>query len=187
MTAWWNALSVEEQLYLGAALLASGVLVVQLILNLIGAGHMDDLPDIGDAAHGSGLGVFSVRSIAAFFAGFGWLGLIFRQHGAATPLAAGAGAICGLLLMAGTVYLMRSLARLQESGTLDYANAVGAIGTVYVTIPPDRAPGGQVEVLFQGRTVFADARTDDDASLKPGTKVRIIDRMGETTFLVESA
>ncbi|MBE2214008.1 MAG: NfeD family protein [Opitutaceae bacterium] len=187
MIAWWNALPLEEQLYLGSALLASGVLVVQLLMNLIGAGHIDDIPDIGDGMHGSGLGVFSVRSIAAFFAGFGWVGLIFRQNGASMPIAASIGALSGVLLMGGTIYLMRSMIGLQDSGTLNYANAVGSIGTVYVTIPPGRAAGGQVEVTLQGRVVFADARTNATTALKPGDKVRIVDRLGETTFVVEPA
>jgi len=187
MITWWNSLPLEEQLFLGAALLASGVLVVQLLMNLVGAGHIDDMPDVGDGGHGSGLGVFSVRSIAAFFAGFGWVGLIFSQNGAALPIAASVGSLTGVLLMAGTIYVMRSMVGLQDSGTLNYGNAVGSIGTVYVTIPPARAPGGQVEVALQGRVIFADARTDATGPLKPGDKVRIVDRFGDTTFLVEPA
>jgi hypothetical protein len=187
MMTWWNSLSLEEQLYLGAALLSSGVLVVQLLMNLIGAGHIDDVPDIGDGMHGSGLGVFSVRSIAAFFAGFGWVGLIFRQSGSSMPIAASIGTMSGVLLMGGTIYLMRSMVGLQDSGTLHYANAVGSIGTVYVTIPSGRAPGGQIELTLQGRVIFADARTNADSALKPGDKVRIVDRLGETTYIVEAA
>jgi hypothetical protein len=187
MTVWWNSLSLEEQIYLGAALMASGVLVVQLLINLIGAGHIDDLPEIGDGTHGSGLGVFSVRSIAAFFAGFGWVGLIFRQHGASMPLAASIGALSGVVLMGGAIYLMRSMIGLRDSGTLNYANGVGSVATVYVTIPPHRGAGGQIEVTIQGRVVFADARTSSAEALKPGLKVKVVDRLGETTFLVEPA
>ena len=187
MITWWNSLPLEEQFFLGAALLASGVLVVQLLMNLIGAGHIDDVPDIGDAGHGSGLGVFSVRSIAAFFAGLGWVGLIFLRNGAGMPIAMSVGALSGVLLMGGSIYMMRTMVGLQDSGTLNYANAVGSIGTIYVTVPPARAAGGQVEVVLQGRVVFADARTDSTSALKPGDKVRIVDRFGETTFLVEPA
>lgn len=185
MIAWWNALSFEEQLYLGAALLASGVLIVQLVLNLLGAGVIDDMPDTGDAGHGSGSGIFSVRTIAAFFAGMGWIGVIFLRHGSGSLLAAALGSLTGLALMAGTIYVMRSFAKMQDSGTLNYANAVGSVGKVYVTIPQARGPGGQIEVVFQSRTVFAEACTDAAIDLKPGARVRIVGVDGGNAFLVE--
>ncbi len=185
MIAWWTALSFEEQLYLGAALLASAVLILQLLLSLLGAGVIDDMPEAGDGTHGSGTGIFSVRTIAAFFAGLGWVGVIFLRGGGSSVLAASLGSITGLGLMAGTIYVMRSFSKLQDSGTLSYANAIGSVGTVYVTIPPARGPGGQVEVMFQSRTVFAEARCDAPGGLKTGAKVRIVALDGPTTFLVE--
>ncbi len=185
MTAWWNALSFEEQLYLGAALLASGVLIVQLVLNLLGAGVIDDMPDAGDASHGSGSGIFSVRTIAAFFAGLGWVGVILLRQGGGSILAAAAGTITGLALMAGTIFVMRSFVKMQDSGTLNYANAVGSVGKVYVTVPQLRGPGGQIEVVFQSRTVFAEACTDATSDIRPGARVRILGVDGSNAFLVE--
>lgn len=184
MTAWLTGLSFEEQLYLSAALLASLVLIAQLVLTLLGAGVIDDLPDGVDDPHSSGTGIFSIRTIAAFFAGLGWTGIIILRHGGSSILAATLGAITGIALMTATILLMRSFSRLQDSGTLNYANAIGSIGTVYVTIPPARGPGGQVEVVFQSRTVFAEARCDVEGGLKTGTKVRIESLDGPTTFIV---
>jgi len=185
MTAWWTALSFEEQLYMGAALLASGVLIVQLLLSLLGAGVIDDMPDAGDGGHGSGTGIFSVRTIAAFFAGLGWVGVIFLRQGSSSFLAASLGSITGVGLMAGTIYIMRSFSKMQDSGTLNYANAIGSVAKVYVTIPPARGPGGQIEVVFQSRTVFAEAYSDAPGGLKPGARVRIVGLDSPTSFLVE--
>lgn len=185
MTAWWNSLSFEEQLYMGVALVSSGVLIIQLLLNLLGAGVIDDMPDSGDMSHGSGTGVFSVRTIAAFFAGLGWVGVIFLRQGSSSVLAASLGSITGLALMAGTIYVMRSFSKMQDSGTLNYANAIGSTAKVYVTIPPARGPGGQIEVVFQSRTVFAEAYADAPGGIKPGTRVRIVGLDGPNSFLVE--
>jgi len=185
MTDWWNALSFEEQMYLGAALLASGVLIIQLVLNLLGAGVIDDMPDSVDGSHGSGSGIFSIRTIAAFFAGLGWVGVIFLRQGGSSVLAASLGTITGLALMAGTIYIMRSFSRMQDSGTLNYANAIGSIAKVYVTIPPARGPGGQVELVLQSRTIFAEAYANAPGGIKPGTKVRIVGLDSPNSFLVE--
>ena len=185
MIAWWSGLSFEEQLFMGAALLASGVLIIQLLLNLLGAGVIDDMPDNVDGTHGSGSGIFSIRTIAAFFAGLGWVGIIVLRQGGTSIVAASLGAATGVTLMAATIYIMRSFARMQDSGTLNYANAIGSIGKVYVTIPASRGPGGQVEVMFQSRTVFAEAYSASADSLKPGSRVRIVGLDGPTAFLVE--
>jgi membrane protein implicated in regulation of membrane protease activity len=81
--------------------------------------------------------------------------------------------------------MMRSLMRLQSSGTLDYSNAVGQIATVYLTISPVQRPGGQVEVMIQGRLVTAEALQKGSQPLSPGTKVKIVDKIGLTALLVE--
>jgi len=69
--------------------------------------------------------------------------------------------------------------------TLDYSNAVGQIATVYLTISPVQRPGGQVEVMIQGRLVTAEALQKGSQPLSPGTKVKIVDKIGLTALLVE--
>jgi hypothetical protein len=76
---------------------------------------------------------------------------------------------------------------MQQSGTLVYDSALGSVGTVYIPIPAGGAPGGQVEVLINGRTVFAEARNDSSQVLKTGTKVRLTTLIDRTTFKVEVA
>ena len=80
--------------------------------------------------------------------------------------------------------LMRSMMRLQSSGTLNYANAVGEIGTVYVTIPADSKAGGQIEVMIQGRLATAEALHQGSSTIIPGTKVRVVETIGRSTFVV---
>ena len=84
------------------------------------------------------------------------------------------------------IYLMmRSFMRLQSSGTLDYGNAVGQMGTVYLTIPPVQRSGGQIETMIQGRLVTAEALQKGTLPLKPGTKVKVVERIGSSTLIVE--
>ena len=67
--------------------------------------------------------------------------------------------VVGALFLLGTALLVRNLLKLQSSGNLDYANAVGTIGTVYFTIPAAESGGGQLSLMMQGRLITADART----------------------------
>jgi hypothetical protein len=183
MSEWWNALSTAQQIFYGIAIIATIVLIGQIVLGLVGFDHALDVEMSTD--HSSGLGVLSVQSVATFFVGFGWIGALWLSRGYGLTVALLSGSVIGVTLMAGMIFLMRWLLRLQDSGTLDYQNAIGLAGTVYVVVPPNRAPGGQVEVLFQGRTVFADALTDSVEPIKTGSRIRVIAVVAPTTLIVE--
>jgi hypothetical protein len=188
MNEWWQSLSLAQQVFYGIAFVSTLVLLVQIALGFIGADHAADVDvDVSGGAphHSSGLGVFSVQSIAVFLAGFGWGGVIWLNRGFGLLVAGAAGTVVGLVMMAAAILLMRLLMRLRDSGTLDYHNAIGESATVYCPIPPNRGAGGQVEVMIQSRLVFADAVTEAPEVLKTGSKVRICALRGESTFVVE--
>jgi hypothetical protein len=183
MTAWWQTLPIEQQVFHAIALTATLVLLLRLGLGFIGIDHVSDIDS--SVGHGSGLGVLSVQTVATFFVGFGWVGIVWLRQGHGLFWAILSGVVVGATLMVGTVLFVRVLLRLQHSGTLDYRNAVGMVGTVYCPIAPRRGNGGQVEVLIQGRTVFADALTEGGEPLPTGAKVRVTSLLARTTLLVE--
>jgi membrane protein implicated in regulation of membrane protease activity len=156
---------------------------------LLGAGVDDMSFGGGDADHAAGdhatgLQFLSLRTITAFGVGFGWTGVAVLNGGGGLGLAIPLALVAGLLLAAIVLFLMRSMRRLSHSGSLDYANAVGQVATVYVTIPPAAAAGGQVEVLVQGRLATVAAVTRGDAPIAPGTKVRVAELADRTTLIV---
>jgi membrane protein implicated in regulation of membrane protease activity len=184
MEIWWQALNLELQIFYGIGIIALLALVLQMALVLFGG--MDDSGDLGDGGHHEdGLGIFSIRGITAFFLGFGWTGIILLKAGHSLALAIVLGLFVGSVLMLGLFFVMRSMMRLQSSGTLNYANAIGEIATVYVTVPGVQKGGGQVEVMIQGRLAMAEALYRGEISLSPGTKVRVIETIGRSTLVVE--
>ena len=185
MELWWQALNLELQIFYGIGILSLFALVFQMAMLLFGG--VDDHSDFSSAGeHGSGLGIISFRSITAFFLGFGWSGVIALKAGHSLGVAIIIGLFVGGVLMVGIFALMRSMMRLQSSGSLDYGNAVGEVATVYVTIPSDQRGGGQVEVMIQGRLAMAEALQKGSTSLSPGTKVRVVETIGRSTLVVES-
>lgn len=181
---WWESLNFDLQIFYGIAIVALFSLLVQGILSLFtGIGDAD--ADLGVGDHGSGLSIFSVRSVTAFFVGFGWTGVICTKAGLGLPLTIVLSILAGVLLMGTIILLMMSFLRLQSSGTLDYANAVGQMATVYVTIPPGQRSGGQVETFIQGRIVIAEALQRGAEPISPGTKVRVVEKLGSSTLMVE--
>lgn len=184
MIDWWSTLQLERQIFYGIGILSLVVLLLQLGLSLIGA-ELDNLDLPGAGEHGSGVGLLSIRTVTAFFTGFGWVGAICLHRGMSLPLSIVLALAAGTVLMLGTYFLMVGMMTLQSSGTLDYKNAINQVGTVYSTIPAARSHAGQVEVMVQGRYITAEAFTAHPEPLKPGAKVRVTELIGVSTLLVE--
>jgi len=185
MTEWWNSLLIEKQIFYAIGLFSLAVLLLQILLTLVGVGHHDaDFSGHGD--HDSGMGLVTVRTVTAFFVGFGWTGAIMLNRGHSVTAAIIAGTLTGAVFLLATGFLIHNLLRLQSSGgNVDYNNAIGSVGTVYTTIPAAEAGGGQIELTIQGRLMMAEAYTKAASNLKPNSKAKVIALIGRSTLLVE--
>ena len=185
MTEWWNSLLIEKQIFYAIGLFSLAVLLLQILLTLVGVGHHDaDFSGHGD--HDTGIGLLTVRTVTAFFVGFGWSGAIMLNSGYSMTAAISAGTATGVVFLLTTAFLIRNLLRLQSGGgNIDYNNAIGLVGTVYTTIPAAEAGGGQIELEIQGRLMMAEAYTKAVWNLKPNSKAKVIALIGRSTLLVE--
>ena len=93
--------------------------------------------------------------------------------------------IVGSALLAMVFYLMAYLHSLRQEGTLDYSNAIGQVGSVYLPIPPSRKGLGQIEVMVQGRLSIVKAVTDHDKKIGNRVAVRVTELVDQQTILVE--
>ena len=187
---WWLALPFEQQVYYGIALVSTMLVFVQLAAMMFGVGA-DELADAGDVDmdgpedHASGLALLSSRTVFAFFVGFGWTGAIAVGEGHTGIGPAFAATAVGMLFGGAIVRLMGLLHSLRDSGTLDYANALGEVGTVYLEVHPHLVGGGQLEVMIQGRLQVVRALTRGGTALRRGAKVTVVELMDQGTLVVE--
>lgn len=190
MTDWWNSLSIIQQIFYGIGIVSLTITGIQLLLTLFGLGS-DSLDlefdsEIGDSDHSSGLGIFSVQTISAFFMAFGWSGVAGTKLGAPIALTIVLAFAFGTLTMIGMYFLIRAVLKLQGKGNLKYDTAIGQVATVYVTIPGGNEDGGgQIELTIQGRHRTASARKQAPGAIKPGQQVKITGMLTDTSFLVE--
>jgi hypothetical protein len=196
-----------ETFFLVCAIVGGTLLLCQFLMSLIGFGdHHDaggdhDFHDAGghdahgdhadqsdhhdQAAHHSWfVGVLTFRSLVAALTFFGLAGLSatvnFHQdppQAIALALAAGAAALFGV------AYMMKSLHRLKADGTVRIERAVGTNGTVYLTIPGEKAGAGKVTLKLQNRTVEYQAVTPKQ-QLPTGAKVVVTAVLGPDTVEV---
>ena len=183
MELWWNSLGAALQLYYAIAFAASTLLLLQLLLTMVGFDGDDDM-DFDAEVHDFG-GYLSLRSLTAFFAGFGWGGVVAIRGGMSVLGSAAVAVATGGVLMASVVALMRGLYSMRASGTLDYSNAIGEVGNVYLPIPPNMEGPGQVEVLVQGRLAVVQAFTRAGHRLPNRSRVRVTETLDQQTIVVE--
>jgi hypothetical protein len=187
MIEYWTHLTPTMKTFVGLGAISSAVLTLQMILAMFG-GDMDGLDadmDISDIGEGGASGILSIRTIGAFFTGFGWSGAAMLQAGHGTGAATFVGVVVGSIFMAMIFYLMAYLHSLRQEGTINYANAVGKVGAVYLPVPPHRKGLGQIEVLVQGRLKIVQAITDNDKKIGNRVAVRVTELVDEQTILVE--
>ena len=185
MIEWWHSLLLETQIFYGIGIFSLSILLFQLLLTLLGFDGDHGDADFAAGDHDSGLGIFSARTVTAFFVGFGWTGAVLLNHGYSIIAAVAGGSAVGAIFLFATYFLIVNLLRLQSSGNLNYQNAIGVVGTVYSTIPGAEAGGGQLELLLQGRLMMAEAYTKSPLALPPNTKAKVVALIGQSTLLVE--
>ena len=84
MMEWFQALPTDLQIYWGLALVGSVVLGIQTLLMMFGMSddmHVGDVDTSPAGAHPAGLSLLSVRTVVAFFSGFGWTGIALTKAG----------------------------------------------------------------------------------------------------------
>ena len=185
MNEWWTALGGENKIFYGIAIVSSAVMFIQLVLTLIGGAF--DAPDGDFEVEGTDgdLGILSVRTICAFFVGFGWGGIMaLNQYGDNIFIATVAGFITGSIFLFAVLWTMRGLYSLRADGTIDIRNAVGSIGSVYLPIPPHREGTGQIQVMVQGREREVIALTDSETTIENRTRVEVLEKIDQRTVLV---
>ncbi len=189
---WWDGLTLTLKVFYSIGMFSTAILGVQTILALFGIGDHSDMPDLdvdfdseipdfdgdhpGDHGVGDdGLSMVSTRTITAFLVGFGWIGAACLSAGFGIIGTVLTGGAVGLVMMFMVFGIMRFFWNMREDGTLNYHNAIGETGTVYLPIPANGTAPGQVEVMIQGRLQVIQAFTSNPKRIENRATVLVID------------
>lgn len=143
-----------------------------------------DAHDGHDGSDG-GLRLFSFRGIIAFLCVLGWVGVLCARLQVAMPLTILFSAASGLAAMVLIALLFRLIYSLQADGTENIRNALGASGTVYLRIPPQRNGRGKVNLLLDGKLVEKEAVTDEEEMIAYGEQIVVVGISGGTELIVQ--
>ncbi len=179
MAEWYASLSTLELVFFYIAIVGSVLLIIQIIMLLVsfgGAGDMDMDGDFdGDTDTDSGLSLFTIKSMTAFFAFGGWCGFAaasYISNAWAPILIAVATGVAAMFCVA---LSMRAVAKLQCSGNIVKEKMIGKTATVYVSVPPARSGRGKIVLTAQGSYTEIDAVTDENARIPVDERVKIFE------------
>jgi membrane protein implicated in regulation of membrane protease activity len=114
-----------------------------------------------------------MHGLSAFFMMFGLVGLaMYRQSQAGVVFSIIGAVAAGMISVWVIGKLFQGAARLQSSGTLKTADAVGSTGTVYLNIP--KGGTGRVSLNFRNRLREFDATEKNGAEVPTGTPIRVV-------------
>ncbi len=194
MVEWWATLAPVERVFVAIAFPFTLLTIVQFVLELAGFGSDHHSGDGGmadsfltdDGGFLDHFAFFSVRNLIYFLMMFGWTGLAFSKLGIPSFVSIIIGVIAGLITTVIFGWVFYTLSRFTESGNVKTTNAIGKIGSVYLSIPGKRQGTGVIQIAFQGSTQEINAMTDGDP-LAIGKAVQVVEVLGGNTALVISA
>jgi membrane protein implicated in regulation of membrane protease activity len=178
-----------EMFFLICAFIGGGLFVVRFVIQLFGGSDTDADTDItvghADVDHVDAdvsFKLLTIQGLTAFFMMFGLVGFaMLRESRTNSGIALVSAFAAGL----GTVWLIgkifSSVKKLQSSGTIDNAGAIGEQGTVYLTI---RAKGtGKVQVTMKGRIREFEAVAKNGEEIKTGERIMVAEVNGSVAVV----
>lgn len=195
MFDWLKSLSGLEIAYFIIACIGTVALLIQIIMMLIGAGGEADADfDTDTDGDGSldthtdtGVSLFTVKGLTAFFAIGGWTGMLMLSYNVGVAVTVPVSVVAGLAAYFIVWALIRLVLKLQEDGTLNYASAIGQTATVYVSIPASRTGRGKITLVLQGRYTELDAVTDETERIPVDCAVEITEQAGDAFVVRKKA
>lgn len=210
---WWDSLSDLQQISFIIGAIATVIMIIFIVLMLIGmdggesfSGDVDldmdvdvdvdlDFDDFDGSsdidvynhdsfASISGLRILTIRGALAFFSIGGWTVYLFAET--VSPFVAILlGVVAGVIAATLLAVAMKAILKLESSGNLDYATAVGKTATVYIRIPKDASGKGKIIFNHQGKMVEVDAMTNEKTDLLSKSEVIITKLLDDTTLVVK--
>lgn len=197
MAQWWNGMTVFQQVTAVIAIVASVLLIVQVILLLIGLGHSADVDvpdgtgaDFDDAINGDfaelgSLKILTVRGAICFLAVGGWVTVCFGYllpDWASVLIGIAAGALTAFLLS----LALRAFGKFEASGNIELGKVIGKTGTVYIPVPAKGCGKGKINLVVDDKLIEVDAVNESENPLKTGEAVSVTSRLDETTLVVKA-
>ncbi len=178
---WFKNLTVLEHIYFWLGIVSTLFLIIQIIMMCFssfgGDGDIDgDGVADADLDADSGISIFTVKSLTAFFAVGSWSGLLTCALASDKLqwLSIIVAVITGAAALTAVAFSLHALKKLQCNGVIEYDKLIGQRANVYVSIPPSRSGRGKLTLNAQGKFMEIDAVTDEAEKIAVDDVIEIV-------------
>ncbi|MDP3998326.1 MAG: hypothetical protein Q8P89_01775 [bacterium] len=142
--------------------------------DIFGSVHAHDFDTGGaDNFDGGNPSPFSLRTIFAFFAGFGAGGLMGKGLGLSDIASIAPASIAGLAMTGSMWFILSSLYKQQGSTSIGATDFLNLVCRVTISIPEGKGSSGQVVVVVKGQRQNMPAVSDDGTAIPYQSEVYI--------------
>ena len=174
------------QVFWGAAVISTIIMLLQTILSLVGMGDTDLETGVdGGLDDASGADLFTVKNSVNFFVGFGWGGVSFRDFIENDILLVLVAVVTGIAFVAIFIFVFKQMMKLEGNSAVGAEACVGQTADVYLRIPAKRSGKGKIQISINGSAREFDAITDSEEPISTGAVVVVVELVGKSTLLVK--
>jgi len=187
ISSWWQAMDAFSKFFWFIAILFSVLFIVQMFMTFMGGADTEAIGDADtfiDSDNGIKSQFFTIKNLIFFFTLFGWTGVVGIQNNWNRTITVIAAIIAGIAMVVLMLFLIRSLLKMESSGTMNINNSLNKIGKAYLPIPANRKGTGAVQLKVQGSIHELSAITDDDADISTGSIVKVKGIIGDGLLVV---
>lgn len=186
--AWWDGLGIVSKIYWIIAFPATLFFLIQIVMTFFGSDVDHDTDthiDYHAGGDDAGFHIFTIKNLVAFFTLFAWSGLACIEGGFAVAMTLIISFLCGFVMMIIMAGLFYYISKFTYSGTMEFKNAIGQTGDVYISIPAKKSGVGKVQVNVQGAVRTLDAMTEEAEKIKTGSLIQVTEIINENILLVK--
>lgn len=180
MIDYFNNLDAIMQVYYGLAIIGGFIFFIQLIMLFFG---LDFDADVAIDGSDYAFKFLSLQGLSGGFIIFGLVGALIQDKTGSIAWSLSIAIISGLLTCLALNKFMKMLLKAQSNPTLNYQNAIGLSGTVYLHIPENGV--GQLQISIQGRMVYPKAVSEDKKEIKTGERVKVVKVESDNVLIVQ--
>ncbi|HVX86000.1 MAG TPA: hypothetical protein VH253_14550 [Phycisphaerae bacterium] len=118
--------------------------------------------------------IVNFQGLVAGLTVLGLAGLAANAGGLAAPAVVGIALGAGLAMMMVVAGILTAMVNMDQDGTMQMEQAVGALGEVYLSIPASQTGLGKVMVTVRGRTMEFGAVSYEERPMERGEPVMVV-------------
>lgn len=185
----WQSLELIGKIYWSIALPFSLLFILQIIMTFF-LGDVDGVEADGDsdASVDGDAGIdfqfLTIKNLVAFFTIFGWTGIACLDSEMGIGKTVIISFLAGLVMMVIMASIAYFMGKLVDNGALNLNNAIGKVGSIYLTIPAKRGGLGKVQIKVQGLQTL-DAMTDFEEDLHTGAIIEVVEILNNEILVVK--